>query len=291
MLSKEASQTQFEYRNSSRPFQLTKALGSGVRYDRKGFVTRANGRDYQWNSFGKAKQIRYNGTQTRFQYDASGNRAVRQDSQGTTYYVGGGYEFQIDAQGNAIHRIHIQNGYASVATLERYEYVDAMDGELEFDDRPTDHIAYYHQDLLGTGVVVTGSTGEVIRNSGYTPYGKSLSDSMVSQPSAVEQQQTQATERYAQMLMGYEWDTYQDVLKKIEADQTLSTEDAVLLARAISVCSVTDHLKGFTSHEVLSDSGLTHMNARLYDPELGRFMTPDSLIPDAGKPMAYNRYS
>ncbi len=291
LLSKEASQTQFEYRNSSRPFQLTKALGSGVRYDRKGFVTRANGRDYQWNSFGKAKQIRYNGTQTRFQYDASGNRAVRQDSQGTTYYVGGGYELQIDAQGNAIHRIHIQNGYASVATLERYEYVDAMDGELEFDDRPTDHIAYYHQDLLGTGVVVTGSTGEVIRNSGYTPYGKSLSDSMVSQPSAVEQQQTQATEQYAQMLMGYEWDTYQDVLKKIEADQTLSTEDAVLLARAISVRSVTDHLKGFTSHEVLSDSGLTHMNARLYDPELGRFMTPDSLIPDAGKPMAYNRYS
>lgn len=33
------------------------------------------------------------------------------------------------------------------------------------------------------------------------------------------------------------------------------------------------------------------MNARIYDPALGRFMTPDPYVQDAGFLQAYNRYS
>ena len=33
------------------------------------------------------------------------------------------------------------------------------------------------------------------------------------------------------------------------------------------------------------------MNARLYDPSLGRFITPDTLVPYPGNGQSYNRYS
>ena len=36
---------------------------------------------------------------------------------------------------------------------------------------------------------------------------------------------------------------------------------------------------------------LYHMGARMYDPELGRFISPDSIIPDPANPQSLNRYS
>ena len=39
------------------------------------------------------------------------------------------------------------------------------------------------------------------------------------------------------------------------------------------------------------DSGLIYMNARFYDPELGQFTAPDSLVPDVYQPQTLNRYA
>ena len=36
--------------------------------------------------------------------------------------------------------------------------------------------------------------------------------------------------------------------------------------------------RGFTGHEALDAIGLVNMNARLYDPAIGRFMTPDPIV-------------
>ena len=41
----------------------------------------------------------------------------------------------------------------------------------------------------------------------------------------------------------------------------------------------------------LDDTGLYYYNARYYDAEIGRFISPDSLIPDPMNPQAFNRYS
>ena len=49
-------------------------------------------------------------------------------------------------------------------------------------------------------------------------------------------------------------------------------------------------LRGFTSHENVGDTGLINMNARLYDPVIGRFVQADTVIPDPSKAMSYNRY-
>jgi RHS repeat-associated protein len=42
---------------------------------------------------------------------------------------------------------------------------------------------------------------------------------------------------------------------------------------------------------MLSDLGLIHMNGRVYDPVLGRFLSSDSVVQDAGDSQAYNRFS
>jgi RHS repeat-associated protein len=49
--------------------------------------------------------------------------------------------------------------------------------------------------------------------------------------------------------------------------------------------------RGYTGHELDSDSGLVNMNARLYDPLLGRFVSADTVLPDPSDLQSLNRYS
>lgn len=49
--------------------------------------------------------------------------------------------------------------------------------------------------------------------------------------------------------------------------------------------------RGFTDHEHLAESGLIHMNGRVYDPLLGRFLSPDILVQAPYNSQSYNRYS
>lgn len=52
----------------------------------------------------------------------------------------------------------------------------------------------------------------------------------------------------------------------------------------------TQSTRGYTGHEWDAESGLINMNARLYDPVLGRFISADTVIPEPGNMQAYNRY-
>ncbi|MFZ5430467.1 MAG: RHS repeat-associated core domain-containing protein, partial [Bacteroidota bacterium] len=49
--------------------------------------------------------------------------------------------------------------------------------------------------------------------------------------------------------------------------------------------------RGFTGHEFLADFNLYNMNGRLYDPVVGRFLSPDPYIADPSFTQSYNRYS
>ena len=49
--------------------------------------------------------------------------------------------------------------------------------------------------------------------------------------------------------------------------------------------------RGFTDHEMLPEFGLINMNGRLYDPALGRFLSPDNHVQNSNNPQNYNRYS
>lgn len=49
--------------------------------------------------------------------------------------------------------------------------------------------------------------------------------------------------------------------------------------------------KGFTSHEMLDQLGLVHMNGRVYDPLIGRFISGDPFVQDPTNGQNYNRYT
>ena len=48
--------------------------------------------------------------------------------------------------------------------------------------------------------------------------------------------------------------------------------------------------RGYTGHEHLTSVGLIHMNGRLYDPALHRFLMPDNYIQDPFNTQNFNRY-
>jgi RHS repeat-associated protein len=49
--------------------------------------------------------------------------------------------------------------------------------------------------------------------------------------------------------------------------------------------------RGYTGHEHLDDVGLIHMNGRIYDPMIGRFMQPDPVISEPYNSQNFNRYA
>ncbi|MFH0757880.1 MAG: RHS repeat-associated core domain-containing protein [Bacteroidota bacterium] len=49
--------------------------------------------------------------------------------------------------------------------------------------------------------------------------------------------------------------------------------------------------RGYTGHEHLTDFNLINMNGRIYDPVLGRFLSPDPYVQLTGYPNNFNRYT
>jgi RHS repeat-associated protein len=55
--------------------------------------------------------------------------------------------------------------------------------------------------------------------------------------------------------------------------------------------SAPTEVRGYTGHEHLDDVGLIHMNGRVYDPLVGRMLSPDPLVPSPGDAQSWNAYS
>jgi RHS repeat-associated protein len=59
-----------------------------------------------------------------------------------------------------------------------------------------------------------------------------------------------------------------------------------------SACLLTSTTtRGYTGHEELDSLCLVNMNARIYEPTIGRFMSADSVVPDPLDLQTFNRYS
>ncbi|MFS1526109.1 toxin C-terminal domain-containing protein [Microbulbifer sp. 2304DJ12-6] len=53
----------------------------------------------------------------------------------------------------------------------------------------------------------------------------------------------------------------------------------------------TNTARGFTGHEHLDSVGLVHMNGRVYDPLIGRFLSADPFVQEPNNTQSYNRYT
>lgn len=73
--------------------------------------------------------------------------------------------------------------------------------------------------------------------------------------------------------------------KRIHADwrQYLSDDHSALADPIMN--------RGYTGHEHIDSMGLIHMNGRVYDPVLSRFLSADPYVQDITNSQSYNRYS
>ena len=88
------------------------------------------------------------------------------------------------------------------------------------------------------------------------------------------------TETYAQITKQFSYDAWGLARDANDWDATPATAPE----RA-----ATD--RGYTGHEMLDELGLIHMNGRIYDPLLGRFLSADPFIQAPANLQNYNRYS
>jgi RHS repeat-associated protein len=49
--------------------------------------------------------------------------------------------------------------------------------------------------------------------------------------------------------------------------------------------------RGYTDHEHMNRTGFVHMNGRVYDPRIGRFLSPDPYVPHPMLSQSFNRYA
>ncbi|MFC3755342.1 RHS repeat-associated core domain-containing protein [Chryseobacterium tructae] len=73
--------------------------------------------------------------------------------------------------------------------------------------------------------------------------------------------------------------------------KALVNEDGEVTTDAVQLASGNLFLdRGYTGHEHLWKTGLINMNARLYDPVLRKFLSPDNLVQDPFNTQSYDRF-
>lgn len=111
---------------------------------------------------------------------------------------------------------------------------------------------YILRDHLGSTDVITDADGTVLQSMSFNPWGQRRD------PEA--------------------W-TQEDVLYHI------STTD-------VSLTELREYTtKGYTGHEMLDELGLIHMNGRIYDPRIARFLQADPFIQATTQTQSFNRYA
>ena len=74
------------------------------------------------------------------------------------------------------------------------------------------------------------------------------------------------------------------------ADGTLLTEIDAWGKQTVVVNTI-GYNRGYTGHEMMPEFGLINMNGRVYDPNLGRFLSPDNYVQMPDNSQNFNRYS
>ena len=115
----------------------------------------------------------------------------------------------------------------------------------------TAEISYLHKDHLGSLDTLTNEEGEITQKLYFDAWGK-----------------------------------------KVVLDKTMMISSLQVIATPLSLSQVLDITpRGFTGHESVEHADIIHMNGRIYDPVLGRFMQADPFIQAAKNSQSFNRYA
>src|SRR5690606_8707986 len=67
--------------------------------------------------------------------------------------------------------------------------------------------------------------------------------------------------------------------------------NAALTGYELVIAQAVPLTRGYTGHEMLNELGLIHMNGRIYDPKIGRFLSADPFVQFPHSTQGYNRYT
>ncbi|OCY34606.1 hypothetical protein BFR75_02585 [Acinetobacter pittii] len=264
----------FTYDNINRLKTVTNQKGekSSVDYDVIGNIISRSGKEtfnsaksnsYTWTSFNMPSQIKQGTIIENFMYDANHERVRRTSITGgdttTTVYLNP----RIDT-GGTFEKTYLPNG---TAEYTHYIYANGnVIGSYVTKDKgtpPTGDLGLGYQNG-----VVPNSAVATINKSG--PYRYFHTDHL----NSIEV----ITDASGNPLERLSYDPWG---KRRNVDGTVSSTPLKGL----------ENRHGFTSHEMLDSIGLVHMNGRIYDPNIGRFISADPTIDGSDNLQGYNRYS
>ena len=214
-----------------------------------------------------------------YTYDANGN-AISGDgrtfdytsydmaakiSKSSTHYT----EFKYGPDRARWYREDVKSGNATIKTtyIGNIEKIETVGGDIEwkryvggaiftYKTNTTNQVqskdkAWVYNDHLGSVDVITDNAGTIRQSLSFTPWGERRS--------------------------GENWSA-----------MTAAQISTALVPSGYSRPITT---RGYTGHEMVDDMGIIHMNGRIYDAKIGRFLQADPFIQAAGDTQSYNRYS
>ncbi|OMH38975.1 RHS repeat-associated core domain-containing protein [Motiliproteus sp. MSK22-1] len=242
-----------------RPHAVRSAKGSAdYVYDANGNLTSGNGRTIQWSSYNKPTSFSKEGESIQFKYGPDRSRYSKIAGDIHTLYFDKIYERTLD--------------YSGQLTINHKQMI------------------YADGDLVATHSVVERDIPQARLKKGET---------QATLPSWMVSTETLYMHRDALGSIDTVTDGAGKVVDRMGYDAFGQRRDGSGLPASYTILNpspVTDLFadktnRGFTGHEHIDEIGLIHMNGRVYDPELGRFLSADPKIQAPLNSQSFNRYS
>ncbi len=209
-----------------------------------------------------------------------------------------GSTYTYDGNGN-----NISGGGRTITytTFDKPDSVTQNGHTTEFEYGP-DRGRYYREDSSGAGITETwylGSVEIVNRTDGKQERRRYIGGVAIETSVFSGSVENSRTTRYLFHDHLGSIDVITDDQGSIEQELSFnawgerrSGVDWTMPVTATQLAGITSVTKrGYTGHEALDEVGLIHMNGRIYDPFMARFVQADSIVQDPTNSQSLNRYS
>jgi RHS repeat-associated protein len=223
-------------------------------YDANGNLESGDGRTLTWSRFDKPTSIVTAGASTTLGYGPARELLTRSDTSGgatTSTTYIGGLYERVVLPGGTVEERHYVAGSVLVTVTGR---TGGAPG--------TWRTRYLHTDHLGSVSSITDETGAEVAAFSFDAWGKRRAPTLASLIAQI----------------GSPW-----------ANMTAWQKGNLTLAASVLGSALTN--RGFTAHEQLDAVGLVHMGGRVYDAQIGRFLSADPFVQDPTDLQGLNRYS
>jgi len=240
------------------PHAVVQAGTARYRYDANGNNIAGDGRTLRYTSYDKLEQVSRGSHTVNFAYGPDRQRFMRRDYNGATNRTT--QMLYIGTVEKITHPDQTQTWKRSVGDLIITEQRSSA-GLLA-----SSSLHAQLKDHLGSVVAITSSTGQLQQRMAFDPWGARRNASNWQQLSAAE-------------LVEHHYRNRQTGQASASLLPTANPLPAHLTSR------------GFTGHEMVDEVGIIHMNGRIYDAKLGRFLQADPVVDGVKTTQGFNRYS